>query len=181
MDKGRLTPEAKLICKWILTVFLVWIALVFMPSFSSLFALISAAFIVPIRKWQNILRKYTGKFIKGRIRTAVITTMAVLAVLTIPAGSSFERSDVKETALTPNRSLQSSSAMTSSSTETTITPDEDITREAEEFSNNTMVWIPTKGGKKYHSSQWCSSMDSPEHVTLKEAEDRGFTPCKRCY
>lgn len=44
-----------------------------------------------------------------------------------------------------------------------------------------MVWIPTKGGKKYHSTKTCSNMDDPDHVTKEEAEDLGFTPCKKCY
>lgn len=45
----------------------------------------------------------------------------------------------------------------------------------------TMVWIPTKGGKKYHSSESCSGMDNPDHVTKSQAEQQGFTPCKKCY
>ncbi len=44
-----------------------------------------------------------------------------------------------------------------------------------------MVWIPTKGGKKYHNTKTCSNMDDPDHVTKEEAEDLGFTPCKKCY
>jgi len=44
-----------------------------------------------------------------------------------------------------------------------------------------MVWIPTNGGKKYHSYSTCSSMDNPAQVTIDEAQSRGFTPCKRCY
>ena len=44
-----------------------------------------------------------------------------------------------------------------------------------------MVWIPTKGGTKYHSRSSCSSMDNPAQVTIDEAKSRGFTPCKRCY
>lgn len=44
-----------------------------------------------------------------------------------------------------------------------------------------MVWIPTKGGKKYHSKETCSNMEDPEQVTKDEAEDLGFTPCKKCY
>ena len=47
--------------------------------------------------------------------------------------------------------------------------------------HETMVWIPTKGGKKYHTHAGCSNMEDPEHVTQSEAESRGFTPCKRCY
>ena len=45
----------------------------------------------------------------------------------------------------------------------------------------TMVWIPTKGGTKYHSKSSCSNMDNPEKVTKSQAESLGFTPCKRCY
>ena len=44
-----------------------------------------------------------------------------------------------------------------------------------------MVWIPTNGGKKYHSNSGCSNMIDPIQVTKSEAEGQGFTPCKRCY
>ncbi len=44
-----------------------------------------------------------------------------------------------------------------------------------------MVWIPTNGGKKYHSHSGCSNMDNPKQVTEQEAISQGFTPCKRCY
>lgn len=43
------------------------------------------------------------------------------------------------------------------------------------------VWIPTNGGKKYHSKSSCSNMKNPASVTIEEAENRGFTPCKRCF
>lgn len=45
----------------------------------------------------------------------------------------------------------------------------------------TMVWIPTKGGTKYHSSKNCSGMDYPDQVTKSQAEQLGFAPCKKCY
>ena len=44
-----------------------------------------------------------------------------------------------------------------------------------------LVWIPTKGGKKYHKTSTCSGMNGPIQVTVSEAENRGFTPCKKCY
>lgn len=44
-----------------------------------------------------------------------------------------------------------------------------------------MVWIPTHGGKKYHSKSSCSNMKDPEKVTLSEAKAEGFTACKKCY
>ena len=43
------------------------------------------------------------------------------------------------------------------------------------------VWIPTKGGKKYHSKSSCSGMKDPEKVSLSTAKDRGFTACKKCH
>ena len=44
-----------------------------------------------------------------------------------------------------------------------------------------MVWIPTHGGKKYHSNPNCSGMKGPEKVSLSAAKSRGFTACKKCY
>lgn len=42
------------------------------------------------------------------------------------------------------------------------------------------VWIPSNGNK-YHSKESCSNMISPSQVTLSEAENMGYQPCKRCY
>lgn len=50
-----------------------------------------------------------------------------------------------------------------------------------DYSHETMVWIPTNGGTKYHTHAGCSNMEDPEQVTQSEAESRGFTPCKRCH
>ena len=43
-----------------------------------------------------------------------------------------------------------------------------------------MVWIP-ETGKKYHSTSDCSNMINPSYVTLEEAIELGFEPCKRCH
>lgn len=43
------------------------------------------------------------------------------------------------------------------------------------------VWIPTNGGKKYHSTSTCSGMVNPSHVTLAEAIALGFDACKKCH
>jgi len=50
-----------------------------------------------------------------------------------------------------------------------------------DYNQETMVWIPTKGGKKYHTREDCSNMIDPDYVTKEEAEELGFTPCKRCH
>lgn len=44
-----------------------------------------------------------------------------------------------------------------------------------------MVWIPTNGGKKYHSKSTCSNMQDPKQVDPADAEAQGFTACKKCY
>ena len=45
----------------------------------------------------------------------------------------------------------------------------------------TMVWIPTKSGKKYHTKSDCSNMSDPKQITQEEAEELGYTPCKKCH
>lgn len=44
-----------------------------------------------------------------------------------------------------------------------------------------MVWIPTNGGKKYHTNPSCSGMENPMEVSIDQAVANGFTPCKRCH
>lgn len=44
-----------------------------------------------------------------------------------------------------------------------------------------LVWIPTNGGKKYHSKSSCSGMNGPMQVSIDQAIANGFTPCKRCH
>lgn len=43
------------------------------------------------------------------------------------------------------------------------------------------VWIPTNGGKKYHSNPSCSNMIDPIQVSIERAVAEGFTACKKCY
>lgn len=74
-------------------------------------------------------------------------------------------------------------------TPTTTAPSQVATEEPSQTTADTpldvptdaMVWIPTKGGTKYHKTAACSSMQNPKQVSREEAEKQGFTPCKRCY
>ena len=43
------------------------------------------------------------------------------------------------------------------------------------------VWIPTDGGKKYHTNSGCSAMENPIYVTIEDAKARGFDACGKCY
>lgn len=47
--------------------------------------------------------------------------------------------------------------------------------------SGSMVWIPTKGGIKYHSNAECSNMIEPVYVSVTEAALKGFTPCSKCH
>jgi len=44
-----------------------------------------------------------------------------------------------------------------------------------------LVWVPTRGGTKYHSRSSCSKMIDPIQVSRETALANGYTACKRCY
>ena len=52
---------------------------------------------------------------------------------------------------------------------------------ASESADETMVWIPTHDGRKYHAKDSCSGMIDPGQVTISEAQRQGYEPCGRCY
>lgn len=45
----------------------------------------------------------------------------------------------------------------------------------------TTVWVSSQGGTKYHSKSSCSGMKNPKEITEDEAEELGYSPCKRCH
>lgn len=49
------------------------------------------------------------------------------------------------------------------------------------YEREEMVWVPTKGGTKYHSNSGCSNMDDPRYISKTQAISEGFTACKKCY
>lgn len=50
-----------------------------------------------------------------------------------------------------------------------------------EPSNSNLVWVPTRGGTKYHRRAGCSNMIEPIQMPLEEAAAAGFSACGRCY
>lgn len=44
-----------------------------------------------------------------------------------------------------------------------------------------LVWVPTKGGTKYHSKSSCSQMEDPIQVSIETAIANGYTACGRCH
>lgn len=46
---------------------------------------------------------------------------------------------------------------------------------------NTPIWIPVRGGTKFHIKPNCSNMKNPDEVRVRTAVKRGFEPCKKCF
>lgn len=57
----------------------------------------------------------------------------------------------------------------------------EVTVPISEDTQGNLVWVPTKGGTKYHNKATCSGMKDPKQVTVEHAEANGYTPCKKCY
>ncbi len=74
----------------------------------------------------------------------------------------------------------SSKTLSTSSNTVSSDPEEAGVTSAAQDGQDTMVWIPTNGGTKYHSKSSCSKMKNPDYVTKSEAISKGFEPCKRC-
>lgn len=56
-----------------------------------------------------------------------------------------------------------------------------VTVPKKEETTGNLVWVPTNGGKKYHSKSSCSNMKNPMQVSKETAVSNGFGPCGRCY
>lgn len=81
--------------------------------------------------------------------------------------------------------LEDSSAATTTAKRTTTTIKKITTATTKRATTTTkdmvvMVWIP-QSGSKYHSRSGCSNMKNPSQVSLDEAVNLGYEPCKRCY
>lgn len=49
-----------------------------------------------------------------------------------------------------------------------------------ESDSGTTVWI-SENGTKYHTSATCSGMKEPTSLSLSDAQQQGYTACKRCH
>ena len=70
---------------------------------------------------------------------------------------------------------------TASEADATESGEDVATDTTDNADSDSMVWIPTHGGEKYHTSAECSDMIEPERVSLAFATECGFTPCSFCY
>lgn len=74
--------------------------------------------------------------------------------------------------------------ITDNDTEEVSTPGDDlsdteITEESETTPPLSMVWV-SASGTKYHASSTCSSMKTPQKISLEIAIQNDYTPCQRC-
>ncbi len=88
------------------------------------------------------------------------------------------KSETKKSSTTKNDTSTTKSTSKSSTKATTSTSKETV---SSADTTESTVWIPTKGGTKYHKKSSCSNMDNPSNVSLDDAKAQGFTPCKKCY
>lgn len=73
-----------------------------------------------------------------------------------------------------------SNETTTKKTETTTKKETTTKHTSASEETGDMVWIP-QSGKKYHSYSGCSGMKNPSKVSRSDAEDMGYTPCKKCW
>lgn len=95
---------------WIVTVFFILSALVYFPSFSSLFALLIVCLVLPATQWQDVLKK----FVHGKLKIAVVIILILLTIFTAPT------TDVDNTPNIPT--TETTVPTTESTTETTTEP-----------------------------------------------------------
>lgn len=51
----------------------------------------------------------------------------------------------------------------------------------EDYSSAEEYVYVTESGSRYHSDPDCSNMTSPSKISIEEAQERGYSPCKKCY
>lgn len=88
---------------------------------------------------------------------------------------------VSDSYLVDEKPVQQQEVTRSNSSQSTGASENAVTVPTYEDTVGNLVWVPTKGGKKYHTHSGCSGMEGPMQVTVDRAEQLGFTPCKRCH
>ena len=115
----------------------------------------------------------TASYVQEQTTTAVQSTTKSTTAKTTAAAKS-----TKATIVTATEKA-TEAPKTEAVTELETEPQTERTT-AERTTAERTVWIDDTG-KKYHNKSSCSNMDAPYQVLLSEAEQRGYTPCKKCY
>lgn len=88
---------------------------------------------------------------------------------------------VSDSYLVSEKPVQQEQATSSTGSSGSSSGGSSVTVPSHEDTVGNLVWVPTKGGKKYHSRSGCSGMEGPMQVTVEHATALGYTPCKRCH
>ncbi len=126
-----------------------------------------------------------------------LLALSLVVLMLLATGCTADLSDTNSTAsttTTTEATTTTTETTTTTTTTTTILPTI-VTTKLDDIvitmapttitqatqSGEQLVWIPTRGGTKYHNNNTCSQMIEPMEVTLSYALEEGFTACKRCY
>ena len=182
---------------WILTFFLTLSAFAFLPGPAGFLSLLLIAVVIPLEEWQDLLKKYTRRWLRPLAATALSAVLFFSSPALLPA-------ELRNDMAAPPPAANSSAAVSPATPVTPAVPEtpaapivEDTAQEelppAETtppsqqavppaaMENDTLVWIPTRGGVKYHTHAGCSDMIDPLEVSVSTAISGGFDPCKKCY
>lgn len=145
--------------------------------------------VTPVRSlWRKILPPDAPRFAKEAILTAAFLLMMAAA----PPPSSGSLKPIPTPMQSVTAKTEASAPVPTALPVPTPAPTEVL--QAEELpeaeaaletaggtAQSDTVYIAGSGqGTKYHSTPNCSSMKDPVALTRAEAENRGYTPCKRC-
>ena len=114
--------------------------------------------------------------------TTVTTVKETTAKATTVTSATTKKATAATKASTKASTTKKTEKKVTTKAETTKAPTEVTTvqqkapQDSEEY-----VWVPTNGGKKYHSRKECSNMIDPRYIPKSQAISEGFTACKRCY
>ena len=77
------------VISWVLSFFFAMSAVAFLPHYSGIVSLMIVALLIPINKWQNVIKKA----IRGKLKIALAFALFVVMLLTVPVSS---RTSTKE-------------------------------------------------------------------------------------
>ena len=106
----------------------------------------------------------------------IIQSVSEDSVTTAPESTTLESSGttISESA-EPESSVTTEPEVTTSASSDTEIPD----TEAHSDEKPDIVWV-TASGSKYHIKPDCSNMRSPIEISLEDAVNEGYEPCKKC-
>lgn len=134
--------------------------------------------IIEICEYGKINDNGTIDELVGHIKVSADGSVRYNASSTLPSDS---KSDIESK---PDTSSETVSVPVSSYSTSSVNIDTSVSKSVQDdVSKNTetMVWIPTNGGTKYHRTSGCSNMKDPKQISISEAMSSGYEPCKRCY